>query len=191
MNSHGYEAFYFLHLIHNKGVAMTTAVKHSESPFSSNIPQKEAFIRKSLDEMGVALPAENPHFLSHLNEFSMEALKEAFRMWKTGSIVGAHEFELPWGDKMATRLCGEKMGEGDLSTEERSLKDRGQGRGFQPCVIRKTPYTLTNKITIVCFPNENIPTLFTMYSGPLMAPFENDPQLEWQKSALAFRADEL
>ena len=169
----------------------TTAVKHIQSPFNTDIPAKTTFIRQSLQEMGVSLPAENPHFLSHLNEFSMEALKEAFRMWKTGSIVGAHEFELPWGDKMATRLVGAKMGEEDLSEEPRSQKDRGQGRGFQPCVVRNQPYTNTNKVCFICFPVEGKPTLFTLYSGPLMAPFENDPQLEWQKSALAFREDEL
>ena len=169
----------------------TTVVKHIQSPFSTQIPEKEAFIRGSLESMGVQLPAENPHFLSHLNEFSMEALTETFRLWKSGSLIGAHEFTLPWNDQMATRLVGAKMGEEDLSEEPRSQKDRGQGRGFQPCVIRSAPYTETAKISIICFPMNGKPTLFTMYSGPLMAPFENDPELEWSKSALAFREDEL
>tara|TARA_Y100000592_G_scaffold98950_1_gene173453 strand:- start:2202 stop:2714 length:513 start_codon:yes stop_codon:yes gene_type:complete len=170
---------------------MTAAVKHIQSPFSTQIPEKEAFIRGSLDEMGVKLPGENPHFLAHLNEFSLEAIEEAFRLWKSGSIIGAHQFTLPWNDQMATRLVGQKMGEGDLSEEPRSLKDRGQGRGFQPCVVRGEPYTETNKVSVICFPMNGKPTLFTLYSGPLMAPFENDPEQEWSKSALAFRADEL
>lgn len=169
----------------------TIPVKHKTSPFNSDIETKETFIRETLANMGVQLPAENPHFLSHLNEFSLEAIKEAFRLWQSGSIIGAHELTLPWTDQMCTRLVGEKMGEGDLTTEERSLKDRGQGRGFQPCVVREKPYTLTNKICFICFPIESKRTLFTIYSGPLMAPFENDPELEWSKSALAFREDEL
>lgn len=168
-----------------------TTVKHTTSPFSSNLNEKEGFIRESLASMGVKLPGENPHFLSHLNEFSLEALQEAFRLWKEGPTIGAHEFILPWNDQMATRLVGQKMGEGDLSEEPRSLKDRGQGRGHQPCVVREKPYTLTNKICFICFPIEGKQTLFTIYSGPLMAPFENDPELEWSKSALAFREDEL
>ena len=170
---------------------MTIAVKHKTSPFNSDIETKKTFIRETLTSMGVQLPAENPHFLSHLGEFSIEALQEAFRMWKQGSLIGAHQFTLPWNDQMATRLVGQKMGEGDLSAEERSLKDRGQGRGFQPCVVREKPYTETNKVCFICFPLQGKPTLFTLYSGPLMAPFENDPELEWSKSALAFREDEL
>ncbi len=170
---------------------MTTAVKHSLSPFNSEIASKEAFIRKTLNEMGVSLPAENPHFMSHLNEFSIKAIKEAFRMWKEGSLIGAHQFTLPWNNQMATRLVGQKMGEGDLTEEPRSQKDRGQGRGHQPCVVREEPYTETNKVCFICFTHENVPTLFTMYSGPIMASFENDPEGEWEKSALAFRKDEL
>jgi hypothetical protein len=169
----------------------TTVVKHIQSPFSTQIPEKEAFIRQTLNEMGVQLPDQNPHFLSHLGEFSLEAIQEAFRMWRSGSLVGAHQFELPWNDQMCTRLVGEKMGEGDLSKEPRSQKDRGQGRGFQPCVVREEPYTETAKVSIICFPMNGKPTLFTLYSGPLMAPFENDPDKEWSKSALAFREDEL
>ena len=156
---------------------------------------KKHIIERRCNEIGVSLPPEGErHYLSHLNEMSTEAIEDGFRcLKKYGRTIlsgynGVHTFNLSLeGIHLKTRLTGPKMGHDSLEFETRSLKDRGEGRGYQSCVVRTQPFTATNLLTFVIFDDK----LLTLYAGPEMPPIEHDPDGEWVHHALAFRQDEL
>lgn len=157
---------------------------------------KENIIEDKCSEMGISLPPKGErHYRSHLNEMSKDALEEGFRcLKKYGRTIlerydGVHTFNLVSleGVHLRTRLVGPKMGHDSLEFEVRSLKDRGEGRGYQSCVVRENPFTPTALITFVIFGNK----LLTLYAGPEMSPIEHDPDGEWLTHALAFSPEEL
>ena len=169
-------------------------MKFTHTPFNQNLLEKESFVKAQLEEMGLKLPPEGKrHFVSHLDELNLEALKAGFRCWRKYCSPGGYDGVHTWrpveleGLNMVTRLTGPRMGDESLELEPRSLKDRGEGRGFQSCVVRDTPFTACANLTFICFHG----VLWTLHSGPEMPPMESDPEGEWNHNALAFRPDEL
>ena len=162
----------------------------SSSPFSNpqTIRNNEETTRRLLKECNVALPPEgSQHFISHLNEMNPVAIQEAFKGWN--GKAGVHEITIT-SDCAVTRLQGPKMGQEDLSDEERTLHSRGQGRPKEPVILRPTPFQYTNIVTLVIFPDEegNL-VLYTMHSGPAMNPdFSHE---DWEHNALAYAPEEI
>lgn len=162
----------------------------SSSPFSNpqTIRNNEETTRRLLKQYGVALPPEgSQHFISHLNEMNVIAISDAFKNFN--GKPGVHEIKVT-SDCAVTRLQGPKMGQENLSEEERTLHSRGEGRPPQPVVIRPAPFQYTNTITLVIFPNEaGELVLWTMHSGPAMNPdFTHE---DWKANALAYTSQEV
>ena len=162
----------------------------TESPFSNtqSIQNNEETTRRLLKQRSVALPPEgSQHFISHLNEMNVIAISDAFKSWN--GEAGVHEIKVT-SDCAVTRLQGPKMGQEDLSEEERTLHSRGENRPPQPVVIRLSPFQYTSLITLVVFPNEGGQlTLWTMHSGPAMNPdFSHE---DWKHNALAYAPEEI
>ena len=162
----------------------------SSSPFSNTqtLKNNEETTRRLLKEHNVSLPPKgSQHFLSHLDEMNVVAISDAFKSWD--GKPGVHEVAVT-SDCAVTRLTGPKMGQEDLSDEERTLHSRGQGRPQEPVVIRPAPFQYTNAITLVIFPNEaGKLVLWTMHSGPAMDPdFSHE---DWKYNALAFTPEEV
>jgi len=162
----------------------------TESPFSNTqtLKNNEETTRRLLEECNVALPPEgSQHFISHLNEMNVIAISDAFKDWD--GKPGVHEIKVT-SDCAVTRLQGPKMGQEDLSNEERTLHCRGEGRPPQPIIIRPAPFQYTDIITLVIFPNEaGELVLWTMHSGPAMNPdFSHE---DWKTNALAFKSEEV
>ena len=160
------------------------------SPFSNpqTIRNNEETTRRLLKQYGVALPPEgSQHFLSHLDEMNVVAISDAFKSWN--GKAGVHEVAVT-SDCAVTRLTGPKMGQEDLSGEERTLHPRGEGRPPQPVIIRPAPFQYTNVISLIIFPNkEGNLVLYTMHSGPAMDPdFSHE---DWKYNALAFKSEEI
>jgi hypothetical protein len=162
----------------------------SSSPFNNpqTLKNNEETTRRLLKQRGVALPPEgSQHFLSHLNEMNVIAISDAFKAFN--GKAGVHEITIT-SDCAVTRLQGPKMGQENLSDEERTLHSRGEGRPPQPVVIRPAPFQYTDAITLVIFPNEaGKLVLWTMHSGPAMDPdFSHE---DWSANALAFTPEEV
>lgn len=163
--------------------------KFFNSPFSTaqNLKNCEATVRRLCKTHNVAIPGENPHFLTHLEECNPVAIEDAFRQWD--GTAGALTFEVTAGTAVS-RLTGLAMKETSLKFERRVMKERGAGREPQPVVIREMPFQSTNLFTLIIFPNdEGQLTLWTAHSGPSMPPNFNVP--EWEHSALAYKASEV
>jgi len=162
----------------------------TESPFSNtqSIQNNEETTRRLLKECNISLPPEgSQHFISHLDEMNVVAISDAFKAFN--GKAGVHEITIT-SDCAVTRLQGPKMGQEDLSEEERTLHSRGENRPPQPVVIRLSPFQYTSLITLVVFPNkEGNLTLCTMHSGPAMDPdFSHE---DWKANALAFTPEEV
>ena len=161
-------------------------MNYQESPFKGMEETNAKTIIQECGNRNVILP-DNPHFLTHMNECNANAIIEAFKAWD--NTPGVHSLRISAGNAV-TRLHGLRMGEEDLSNEERVMVDRGAGRDKQPVLIRAKPFQDTNLMTLIIFPNnEGNLVLWTAHAGPSMPPnFEAD---EWRSSGLAYRADEI
>ena len=124
------------------------------------------------------------HWRTHLPEMEGLAIEKAFAL--LGARSGVIEVEIDNPFLMTTRLWGPLMGDGDLSGEERTPYDRGEGRGAQKIVIRDDPMRPTSKVTFIIFPIGGVMTLITFYAGPTMPPMEDDPKGMWKSHALAY-----
>lgn len=161
-------------------------MNYQESPFKGQEETNAKTIIEECKRRNVILP-DNPHFLTHMNECTSLAIKEAFEAWD--NTPGVHSLQITAGNAV-TRLHGARMGGESLSEEERAMVNRGADRPPQPVIIRAKPFQDTNLMTLVIFPNnEGHLVLWTAHAGPSMPPnFEAD---EWVSSALAYRADEI
>lgn len=162
------------------------------SPFSDRTADNKKVVETLCRHYNIELPPVGArHFLSHLDELSPLAIEKAFSLFEQAGIApGAHTFTIDNQYMAVTRLCGPKVGDESLESEERTMHYRGEDRPLQPVVIRQEPYRETNKVTLIVFPNEKGDlTLWTMHSGDSMPPDFTDN--EWKLNALAFRSDEI
>lgn len=145
----------------------------------------ENLINNFLTRNGLKL--HTTHFKSHLEEMGQEALSAALLKWEEmGAPVG--DISIPVdGFQGKTRLWGEKMGD-SISMEEENFfyKTRGEGRPPQRLICRENPFKNTNIITIAVYVKEGVKGLETIYAGPSMPAFEDDPNGEWDRNFLAF-----
>lgn len=123
-------------------------------------------------------PLGQRHFLTHLNEFSAEALDSALS--QAPSEDGVWEIEVTQG-WVLTRLWGPKVGNPSLKEEERVMVERGQGRPPQPIIHRSQPWQSTDIITVIIHGG----VLVTIHGGPSM-PLDFEDAL-WATHALAYR----
>lgn len=134
-----------------------------------------------------SLTLHTTHFKSHLQEMGLEALQTALLKWEEmGSPTGDISIEVE-GFTGKTRLWGEKMGD-SINTESENFfyKTRGEGRPPQRLICRKNPFKETNIITISVYVKDGEKGLETIYAGPSMPAFEDDPEGEWDRNFLAF-----
>ena len=124
------------------------------------------------------------HWQTHLPEMQPLAIEKAFALLDGRTGVVEVKIDNPF--LMKTRLWGPLMGDADLSNEERTPYDRGEGRGTQEIIVRDTPMRSTSKVTFIIFPIGGVMTLITFYAGPTMPPMENDPEGMWKSHALAY-----
>jgi hypothetical protein len=164
----------------------------ANSPFSDRAEDNKKVTETLCRHYNIKLPpVGSQHFLSHLDEMAPLAIEKAFSLYdQAGITAGVHTFVIDNPFLAVTRLCGEKVGDGSLKKENRTMHYRGEDRPLQPVVIREKPFRETDKVTIIVFPNkENELTLCTMHSGHSMpASFEDQ---EWKDNALAYREDEI
>ena len=171
---------------------MSTINFFATSPFANRTNDNKTVTETLCRHYNIELPPVGArHFLSHLDELTPLAIQKAFALYENAGITaGAHTFQIDNPFLAVTRLCGQKVGDGSLEDEERTMHYRGEDRPLQPVVIRKEPFRETDKVTLIVFPNENGKlTLWTMHSGDAMPPDFSDP--EWKANALAFRSDEI
>ena len=171
---------------------MSTIKFFATSPFADRTASNKEVTETFCRHYGIELPPVGArHFLSHLDELTPLAIEKAFSLFEQAGIsAGAHTFTIDNPFLAVTRLCGEKVGDGSLENEERTMHYRGEDRPLQPVVVRSKPFRETDKITLIVFPNkEGKLTLWTMHSGDAMPPDFSDP--EWKANALAFRSDEI
>ncbi len=165
----------------------------THSPFSpADVSSNELTVRNMISQHELTLPP-NPHFVTHLNEFSVEAMHNLCAAFVgAGCPDGVHTFSLR-DDALArqrrtiavTRLNGTKVGNASLENTPRVLVERGAGRPPQPVVVDPTPFRSTDLGTVICFGG----CVYTIHSGPSMPESFDDP--EWTTSALCYRADEV
>ena len=165
----------------------------THSPFNSpvDVQNNEKTIRNMISENGLSLP-ENPHFITHLNEFSIEAMRNLCAAFvAAGCPDGVNTYNLRGNTypqkrtTAVTRLNGTKIGNASLRDTPRAFVERGAGRPAQPVVIDKTPFRPTEVGTVICFGG----CIVTIHSGPSMPESFDDP--EWGPSALCYRAGEV
>ena len=163
----------------------------THSPFGSRVglEYNENAVRNMISQNNLSLP-DNPHFITHLDEFSVEAMRNLCKAFvEAGCPDGVHTFQLPVRDEYTptavTRLNGTKIGNASLEDTPRVLVERGAGRPPQPVVIDETPFRPTQVGTVICFGG----CVYTIHSGPAMPESFDDP--EWSQSALCYRADEI
>jgi len=159
---------------------------YSQSPFLGMEETNAKTVIEECSIRNIILP-DNPHFLTHMNECTSLAIKEAFEAWD--NTPGVHSLGISEGNAV-TRLHGRRMGGQDLSEEERVMVNRGADRDKQPVILRHKPFQDTDLMTLIIFPNnEGHNVLWTAHAGPSMPPsFEAD---EWKSSALAYAKDEI
>lgn len=162
------------------------------SPFADKTDDNKKVTETLCRHYGIELPPVGArHFLSHLDEMTPLAIQKAFCLYEDAGIAaGAHTFKIDNPFLAVTRLCGQKVGDGSLEKEERTMHYRGEDRPLQPVVIREKPFRETDKITLIVFPNKTGKlTLWTMHSGDAMP--ENFDDNEWKLNALAFHPSEI
>jgi hypothetical protein len=153
-----------------------------------DIVRNQSIFLSFFEKHNVQMPPEGArHFITHAEEFSLEGLQDLLDQWANlGCPDGVHEFTLQKGEAV-TRLWGPKVGGEDLSNEARTMISRGEGRPPQPVVARDNPFQKTDRGTIICFGG----VVWTVHSGPSMPKFEDDPNGEWKKNALAYTQEEI
>jgi len=157
---------------------------YAKSPYEGEAKRNAETVKAFIEGRDITLP-ENPHFLTHMDECSNQALIHALVTWELANCEdGVHEFDIS-GRGAVTRLHGPKMENTSLEDVDRWLMDRGANRPSQPVISKALPFQDTGAITIVCFER----TLWTIHSGPAMPP-EFDHEL-WESNALAYAPQEL
>lgn len=132
------------------------------------------------------------HFKTHLKEFDKNALEKAFKAWENmGKPLGDIEIKIP-NFQGITRLWGEKMGdEIDLDKENFFYKSRGEDRPPQRLICRENALRSTDVITLAVYEEDGVKGLMTIYAGPSMPAFEDDPNKEWDRNFLAYTSEAL
>ena len=157
---------------------------YSVSPHGGSEQRNEQTVKDFVRANGISLP-EKPHFITHMDECTTEALVHALESWKRNDCIdGVHEYDIGLLGAV-TRLNGPKMDNASLEGMDRWLMNRGADRPPQPVISKRLPFQDTDVITIICFGR----VLWTIHSGPSM-PSEFDHEL-WERNALAYTPEEL
>lgn len=157
---------------------------YAKSPYEGEAERNATTVKAFVEGRDISL-SPNPHFVTHMDECTSQALIHALNAWEFIDCEdGVHEFDIS-GRGAVTRLNGPKMDNTSLEGVDRWLMDRGADRPAQPVISKPLPFQDTDVITIICFGR----VLWTIHSGPSM-PSEFDHEL-WERNALAYTPEEL